>query len=127
MPKQNGFTLLELMVVIAIIGMLSAIAIPSYLNSVRRAARVEAVGNILELAVSVARVKATTMSYRLAEGETNHTQNYQITVALNETEGFIITASPQNAQSDDLCGEMIYYASGVWEFGDDLSYDECVT
>ena len=51
MVKRNGFTLMELMVAIAIIGLLMVVAIPSYIQFVQRTARSEAVGNVVQLCI----------------------------------------------------------------------------
>lgn len=46
--KQPGFTLIELMIVVAVIGILAAIAYPSYQEQVRQARRAEVAGVLLE-------------------------------------------------------------------------------
>lgn len=56
MGKRKGFTLLELIVVMAIIGVLSAIAVPNYIKYVQKAnnAKIEADGKLIEEAVLIA-------------------------------------------------------------------------
>lgn len=51
MPKrESGFTLIELMIVVTIIGLLSMVAYPSYQDYVRRAERTAAMGFVAEMA-----------------------------------------------------------------------------
>jgi type IV pilus assembly protein PilE len=66
--RQHGFTLIELMITVAIIGILAAIAIPSYQDSVRKSRRADAQGALLSLANAMERHFTETNSYKGAAG-----------------------------------------------------------
>lgn len=110
-----GFTLIELLVTVAIIGTLTAIAIPTYFNSVKKTNRVEAKTVMLEAVQSLQRCYTAYGRYdhascdiykRLSEsGLSTDSKYYDITVGpdgdLPLTSNYLITAtakkdSPQN-------------------------------
>jgi type IV pilus assembly protein PilE len=59
----KGFTLLELMIVVAIVGILAAVALPSYRKYIIRSARIAAQAELLELASQQEKIFLNLNSY----------------------------------------------------------------
>lgn len=107
MPRQGGFTLIELMIVVAIVGILSAIAYPSYTEYVRKGHRAEARTGLLQAAQWLERAATATGSYpttlpdnlKKVPGE-----RYDISFESSSTVAFVLKAAPKGAQTGDKCG-----------------------
>lgn len=63
MKKQQGFTLIEMMIVVAIIGIISAIAYPSYMESVRKSNRADAKASLNDVSQRLQRCFTAYNSY----------------------------------------------------------------
>ncbi len=104
---QQGMSLIELLIVVAVTGMLAAIAYPSYSDQLRRAARSEVVGLLHDAALTLERHRTRTGSY--AEGDPalpGGNRHYSLR-AERDAEHFTLRARRlvPGLMADDRCGD----------------------
>lgn len=126
MKRYNGFTLIELMIVVAIVGILAAIAYPNYMEYIQRSNRSEGQALLNDAAASQERFFAQNNSYitnqanvarlglRNTSGTTVASDNgkYNLTVGTAASDGgYTLTATQQFG--DAACGNLTLNAVGI--------------
>ena len=111
----QGFTLIELMIVVVIIGILAAIGYPSYIEQVTKTKRSDGKVALMTVALSLESCFTQYNAYNHANcafTATSSEGHYAIT-SVDTTTTFTLTATPQATQTDSLCSELSLTNTGV--------------
>ena len=116
---RRGFTLIELMITVAIISVLAMVAVPSYFDSVRKSRRSDAIAALNQIAQAQERWRANNASYTNDLGSTGlnvpapSSGYYTLAVTAASSASYSATATAAGAQvKDTRCATLTLAASG---------------
>ena len=113
---SQGFSLLEVMVVVLIIGILAAIAYPSYSEHVRKTRRMAGGACLLAVAQQMERFYTSNLTYEGAVANTAMCQDNALNFYNVDVEStpstYVVNAVPRAAHSGDACGTLSVNQTG---------------
>ena len=123
LANARGFTLIELMIVVAVVAILAAIAYPSVQDQIRKSRRAQAKADLVEYAALAERFHTTNNTYVLGAGfalpnlnsprEPGATARYRLAMPVRTANAYTITATPLGTQAADRCGTLSINQAGV--------------
>ncbi|WP_343160911.1 type IV pilin protein [Dyella sp. S184] len=128
--RNLGFTLIEMMIVVAIIAILAAIAYPAYTHYIIKTRRAAATACVSEYANYMERYYTTNMAYDKAVTDNDNTVNnelpdldcksaqqtgnyYDYDFGTPTASTYTITATPKGLQATDACGALTLDQTGA--------------
>lgn len=116
--RAKGFTLIEMLIVVAIVAILAAIAYPAYQNYVMRTRRAD--GKELAMRIAAAEERYFTNLNTYADlatlgsvDTTSEKKHYTAAVRVdNGGQTYLLTLTPQGAQLSDKCGNLTINNTG---------------
>lgn len=127
--NNKGFTIIELMIVVVVVGILAAIAIPAYTDYVTRSKRADAKNALLAFQLEQEKFRANNPTYITAASSPFPTDSpdKHYTIALSGAAGlttYTLTATPKASQNDPQCGTFVIDWQNVRDNVNDSIADE---
>ncbi|MDH4392319.1 MAG: type IV pilin protein [Aquabacterium sp.] len=117
--RNQGFTLIEVMIALVVIALLSALAYPSYQQQVAKGRRTDAKQSLLELSQRMERFYTERGTYvGAALGNTGLYPTvspggyYDLSITAQTADGFTVQAAPRGSQVGDACASFLYNQVG---------------
>jgi type IV pilus assembly protein PilE len=118
--RLRGFSLIELVVVLAIAAILAALAIPNFTDHITRTRRLRAQADLLEAAHYLQRFRSVHGSFAgaalpavLTRSPSDGHADYAISlVVIDDGAAYRLTARPAGSQASDACGALMLHANG---------------
>ena len=114
-----GFTLVEMMIVVAMVAILASVAYPSYLSQVAKGRRADGKQALVELAQKMERFyseRGTYLGATLGAGGLYPALSaggyYTLAIASQTIDGFTLSATPRGVQGGDVCSTLGYNQLG---------------
>ena len=116
--RSRGFTLIEVMIATAITGVLSSVAYPSFMGTVHKVRRTDAMVTMLQVQAAEERWRAGNPSYGsltdIRQPATTASNHYALELRAANENGYEVVASARGAQSRDRdCAVMKMSVSGL--------------
>ncbi|MDD9892419.1 MAG: prepilin-type N-terminal cleavage/methylation domain-containing protein [Gammaproteobacteria bacterium] len=99
--NNQGLSLLEVLITLAIIGIVVAWALPNYQQTVLNSHRKDMQGEMLELAAAQEQERTLNGSYAAVASFTSDSGRYDVVITLPAGQNYLITASAKSAQASD--------------------------
>lgn len=128
--REKGFTLIELMVALAIVAILAAVAIPTYTEFVDQGRRSDAISELLNIQRLQEKWRASNTSYgsasQLGVGSSSSQGFYTLSISNLSATSYRVSAAPTGAQASDSCGTFVLTQAGpVYNLGTGYADASC--